>query len=84
MPQYTIEYLEDGKVLKSDVVTADNGLTAWLEAKKRFTVVQANLGARDYEVSDQAGAVLMRHVGSKRSNENDNDRARSLHRERQT
>ena len=84
MPQYTIEYLEDGKVLKSDIVTADNGLTAWVEAKKRFTCVQANLGARDFKVLDQAGAVLMRHDGPKQGYEKDNDRARSLYRERQT
>jgi hypothetical protein len=81
MPQYIIEYLEDGTVLKSDVVTAGNGLAAWVEAKNRFTNVQANLGARDFKVLDQAGAVLMRHDGPKQDDGNDNDRARSLFRE---
>ena len=69
MPRYTIEYLEDDEVLKSEVITADHDLAAQEEAKKAFTIVQANLGARDYTVRDQHGAVLMRHNGPDQNDE---------------
>lgn len=63
MPQYKLEYRErpEGAVLKSALITADNADAAEAEARREFTLVQANLGARQFQVLDEHGAVVASH-----------------------
>jgi len=63
MPQYTVEYRErpEGALLKSKFFTAANAEAAETEVKRAFTAVQANLGARQYEILDGAGNVVATH-----------------------
>jgi hypothetical protein len=63
MPLYKVEYREreDGKVLKSDLIAADSVGQAEAKAKRNFTAVQANLGARHYQVLDHHSIVVASH-----------------------
>jgi hypothetical protein len=63
MPQYTVEYRErpEGALLKSSFFNALNAEAAETEVKRAFTVVQANLGAREYQILDAAALVVASH-----------------------
>lgn len=54
MPQYRVEYREHpkGALLESNFLVASNAEDAEIEVKKAFTIVQANLGARQYQILD--------------------------------
>ncbi len=64
MPQYKIEYREcpEGALLKSSFVTAPNAEEAEAAVKREFTGVQANLGARQYQILDAAAVVVAEHL----------------------
>lgn len=66
MPQYKVEYRErpEGALLKSSFVTAPNAEEAEAAVKREFTAVQANLGARQYQISDAADIVVATHTGA--------------------
>jgi hypothetical protein len=63
MPQYKLEYREraEGALLKSSLITADDPESAKAEARREFTVIQVNLGARHFQVVDEHGAVVASH-----------------------
>jgi hypothetical protein len=63
MPQYKVEYREcpKGAVLTSSFITASNAEEAETAVKREFTAVQANLGARQYDILDSAAAVVATH-----------------------
>jgi hypothetical protein len=65
MPQYKVEYRErpEGALLKSSYITAANAEDAEAAVRREFTAIQANMGARQYQILDDAAAV----VGSHRS-----------------
>ena len=64
MPQYKVEYRErpEGALLKTSSVTASNAEEAETEVKREFTAVQANLGAREYQILDAAAVVVAAHA----------------------
>jgi len=64
MPQYKVEYRErpDGMLLKATLVTALDAEAAETEAKRAFTALQANLGARQYQILDDNSVVIARHL----------------------
>ena len=66
MPQYKVEYREcpKGPLLKFSFVTAPNAKEAEAEVKREFTAVQANLGARQYQILNQADVVVATHLGA--------------------
>jgi hypothetical protein len=66
MPQYKVEYREspEGALLKSGHITAPKVEDAEAEVKREFAAVQANLGARQYEIQDDAGVVVAFHHSS--------------------
>jgi hypothetical protein len=63
MPLYKVEYREyvDGDVLKSDLFVANGVGEAEAKAKRNFTAVQVNLGARHYQVLDNHSDVVASH-----------------------
>ena len=63
MPQYKVEYREspEGALLKSSFVTAPNAEEAETAVKRKFTAVQANLGARQYQILDATDIVVATH-----------------------
>lgn len=66
MPQYKVEYREcaEGALLESSFVTALNVEHAETAVRSEFTGVQANLGARQYQILDTAGVVVATHIGA--------------------
>jgi hypothetical protein len=50
-----------GKVLKSDLFVANGVGEAEAKAKRNFTAVQVNLGARHYQVLDNHSDVVASH-----------------------
>ncbi len=66
MPQYKVEYREraEGALLRSSFVTAPNAEEAERAVKGEFTGVQANLGARQYQITDAADVVVATHIGA--------------------
>ena len=66
MPQYKVEYREcpEGALLKSNYITATAAEDAETAVKREFTAVQANLGARQYTIEDEAGVVVAFHRSS--------------------
>jgi hypothetical protein len=63
MSLYKVEYRErvDGEVLESDLIAANGVGEAEAKAKRNFTVVQVNLGARHYQVLDLRSAGVASH-----------------------
>lgn len=63
MPQYKVEYRErpDGALLKSSYIHARDTLEAEAEVKRAFTAVQANLGAREYQILDADAVIVAAH-----------------------
>jgi hypothetical protein len=63
MPQFKVEYRDgpDGAILKSAYFTASDVEEAEKEAKREFTAVQVNLGARQYEILGDEGRVVAAH-----------------------
>jgi hypothetical protein len=63
MPQFKVEYRErpEGALLKSSTVTASDAEEAETEVKREFTAVQANLGAREYQILDADAVVVAAH-----------------------
>lgn len=62
-PQYKIEYREcpEGPLLKTSYIMAFNAGAAETEVRREFTAVQANLGAREYQILDAAAVVVAAH-----------------------
>jgi hypothetical protein len=63
MPQYKVEYREapHGAPLQSNFLTAIDDVNAELAVKREFTLMQANLGARQYQIFDDASVVVAAH-----------------------
>ncbi len=66
MPQYKVEYREsrESEVLKFDLFSASDDAEAVAETKRNFTAVQANLGARHFQVLDHDAVVVAAHQSS--------------------
>ena len=66
MPQYKVEYREcpEGALLKSSFVMASNAEEAETAVRREFTAVQANLGARHYQILTVADLVVATHANA--------------------
>ncbi len=70
MPQYKVEYREQpqGALLKPSYITASGAEDAEMAVKRAFTAVQANLGARQYEIRDGTAVLVASHRRSDGTN----------------
>ena len=70
MPQYKVEYREapHGALLQSNSFTALDDHNAELAVKREFTLVQANLGARQYQIFDDDSVVVAAHRSADQAN----------------
>ena len=66
MPRFKVEYREcpEGALLQSSSIVATAVEEAETAVKREFTAVQANLGARQYAIQNEAGVVVASHRSS--------------------